>query len=109
MYKIKKNREYKALYNCKNSVADYNLVLFFNKTGNDYTRFGFTCAKKIKLAVNRNRIRRSLKEIVRLNDKKVKIGYDIIIMARNNSVNADYRALEKSFFKVLQRSNLLTK
>jgi ribonuclease P protein component, eubacterial len=62
--------------------------------------------KKIKLAVDRNRIRRRLKEIVRLNEDKIKKGYDIVIMARVNAVEADYQALQKSYFKVLKRSNL---
>ncbi|QSX05183.1 ribonuclease P protein component [Sedimentibacter sp. zth1] len=109
MNKIKKNREYKAVYNCNNSVADYNLVLFFNKNKDDNSRFGFTCAKKIKKAVDRNRIRRIIKEIVRLNDDKIKQNYDIIFMARVNAVNANYKALEKSFYKVLSRADLLNK
>lgn len=103
---IKKNSEYKAVYNCNNSFSDYNIVIFVKKNKDVKNRYGFTSAKKIKNAVDRNKIRRRLKEIVRINEDKIKTGYDIVFMARINAVDADYRNLEKSFFKVLKRSNL---
>lgn len=106
---IKNNMEYKLVYNCKNSVSDYNLVLFLMKNNTKENRFGFTSAKKIKLAVKRNRIRRRLKEIVRLNEYKLKEGYDIIFMARVNAADTEYNALEKSFNKLMQRKNLYKK
>lgn len=104
---IKNNLEYKSVYNCKNSVSDYNLVLFLKKNKYGYNRYGFTAAKKIKKAVTRNIIRRRLKEIVRLNEYKLKEGYDIIFMARVNASEADYKKLEKSFNKLIKRNNLL--
>lgn len=104
---IKNNREYKAVYNCNNSVSDYNLVLFLKKNDYGYNRFGFTAAKKIKKAVTRNIIRRRMKEIVRLNEYKLKSGYDIILMARVNAVDSDYKNLERSFFKLMKVKKLL--
>ncbi|WP_312700346.1 ribonuclease P protein component [Sedimentibacter sp.] len=104
---IKKNIEYKAVYNCNNSIADYNLVLFLKKNNFGFNRFGFTAAKKIKKAVHRNVIRRRLKEIVRLNEYNLKEGYDIVLMARVNAAESDYKDLEKSFNKLIKRKNLL--
>jgi ribonuclease P protein component len=104
---IKNNREYKAVYNCNNSVSDYNLVLFFKKNNLGYNRFGFTAAKKIKKAVTRNTIRRRLKEIVRVNEFKLKSDYDIILMARVNASDSDYRSLEKSFSKLIKLKKLI--
>ena len=104
---IKKNTEYKTVYNCNNSISDYNLVLFFKKNNLGYNRFGFTTAKKIKKAVSRNLIRRRLKEIVRLNEYNFKDGHDIVIMARVNATESDYKSLEKSYIKLMQRKKLL--
>lgn len=104
---IKKNNEYKSVYNCNNSISDYNLVLFLKRNNLGYNRFGFTTAKKIKKAVTRNLIRRRLKEIVRLNEYKLKEGYDFVIMARINAIESDYKSLEKSFNKLIKRKDLL--
>ncbi len=104
---IKSNLEYKAVYNCNDSISDYNLVLFLKKNNLGYNRFGFTAAKRIKKAVTRNLIRRRMKEIVRLNEYKLKEGFDIIFMARINASESDYKSLEKSFYKLMKRKNLL--
>ena len=104
---IKNNLEYKAVYNCNDSISDYNLVLFLKKNNLGYNRFGFTAAKRIKKAVTRNLIRRRMKEIVRLNEYKLKEGFDIIFMARINASESDYKSLEKSFYKLMKRKNLL--
>lgn len=103
---IKNNKEYKSVYNCNDSISDYNLVLFLKKNNYGYNRFGFTAAKKIKKAVSRNIIRRRLKEIVRLNEFNFKEGYDIILMARVNATESDYKSLEKSFTKLMKRKKL---
>ena len=103
---IKNNKEYKAVYNCKDSISDYNLVLFVKKNKFGHNRFGFTAAKKIKKAVSRNIIRRRLKEIVRLNECKLKEGYDFVFMARVNATESDYKGLEKSFNKLMRRKKL---
>ena len=104
---IKKNLEYKAVYNCNDSISDYNLVLFLKKNNYGYNRFGFTAAKKIKKAVTRNIIRRRMKEIVRLNEYRLKEGFDIVLMARVNASDSDYKNLEKSFNKLIKRKSLL--
>jgi ribonuclease P protein component len=103
---IKKNKDYKSVYDCNNSISDYNLVIFIKKNDYKYSRFGFTAAKKIKKAVDRNLIRRRLKEIVRQREHKIKEGYDIVLMARVNAVESDYRSLESSFVKLMKRKNL---
>jgi ribonuclease P protein component len=103
---LKKNKDYKSVYNCNNSISDYNLVLFIKKNDYDYSRFGFTAAKKIKRAVDRNVVRRRLKEIVRQKEYKIKEGYDIVLMARINSVGSNYKSLEGSFMKLMKRKNL---
>lgn len=104
---IKKNKEYKSVYNCNDSISDFNLVLFVKKNKFGYNRFGFTAAKKIKKAVSRNLIRRRLKEIVRLNEYNLKDGYDMVFMARVNATESDYKSLEKSFNKLMRRKSLL--
>jgi ribonuclease P protein component len=104
---IKSNSEYRSVYNCNNSISDYNLVLFVKKNRLGYNRFGFTAAKKMKKAVSRNVIRRRLKEIVRLNEYNFKEGYDIVIMARVNAERSNYKGLEKSFNKLMKNKKLL--
>ncbi|MCL4415901.1 MAG: ribonuclease P protein component, partial [Actinobacteria bacterium] len=57
------------------------IIYLFNNT-KENSRFGFTVSKKVGNAVIRNKIRRKLKEICRLNCSKIKKGFDVIIIAR---------------------------
>ncbi len=69
------------------------------------SRYGFSVTKKVGKAVQRNRVKRLLKEIMRL--QSLKSGWDIVFMARSVAVNADYHQLERVVTKLLARAQLL--
>ena len=73
--------------------------------GLEYSRYGFSIAKGIGKAVVRNRVRRLLKEIVRV--EPMKSGWDIVFVARPSVAVADYDQLKKSVDKLLSRARLL--
>ena len=102
---IKKNREYRRIYNRGKSVADRNMVLFSMENNLENCRFGFTASKKIGNAVIRNRVRRLFKEACRLNLEKFKNGFDYVLMARYAIVGVKYQQVEKSLLKLLKGIN----
>ena len=55
---------------------------------------------KLGHAVVRNRVRRRLREIYRLNAPALKAGYDIIIVARTRCVGAEYAKMDRAFLSV---------
>ena len=69
------------------------------------TRFGFIATRRIGNAVVRNRLRRRLKEILRI--APVKAGWDLVFIIRKNSVDASFRSLERAVYNLLRRSKLL--
>lgn len=107
--KITDNKDYRIVYNRGKSLSDYNLVLFVRKRRDKKLRFGITTAKKMKRAVDRNRFRRRIKEIVRKNFDSVETGYDIVIMGRLNAKDADFWKLEKSYTRLLKKSKIWKK
>ncbi|MBN2286488.1 MAG: ribonuclease P protein component [Tissierellales bacterium] len=107
--RITNNSDYKSVYSKGKSFSDYNLVLFVKRRTDENTRFGVTTAKKIKKAVERNRYRRRMKEIIRKNLHDVKPGYDLVLMCRLNGKDSDFSALEKSYLRLLKKSNLWKK
>ena len=75
------------------------------KAGN---RLGFTVSNKLGCAVVRNRVRRKLREIYRLNEGRLCRGHDLVVVARSRSVGADYWRLEREFLKACAGLGLLT-
>ena len=70
---------------------------------------GFTASKKLSTAVPRNRVRRRLREIARLNAEHTTQGSDLILVARSRAVNAEYQRLEADVLHCFEQLQLLKK
>lgn len=106
--RLKKDSEYRTVYKKGKSTADANLVMYIlKKDQGEEKRFGFTISKKIGKAVVRNRIRRILKEVCRLNEGKLSGSFDMILVARTPVVDKSYQQIESSFLCLAQRSRLI--
>ncbi|HQF57338.1 MAG TPA: ribonuclease P protein component [Candidatus Magasanikbacteria bacterium] len=73
-------------------------------------KIGFVVSKKLsKSAVIRNKIKRQMREIVRLILKKTKLkkGYFLLILAKKEILEANYLEIEKSLEQLLKKVKLL--
>jgi len=65
-------------------------------------RFGFTITKRLGGAVRRNRIRRRLKEALRLlKPLPARRGYDYVIVARPEALGMSFRCLQSELMRAL--------
>jgi ribonuclease P protein component len=104
---VKENYEFRRMYSKGKSGVSSYLVVYFrpNRCGNN--RLGVTVSAKLGHAVVRNRIRRRIREIFRLNQPKLKQGYDMIVVARGRSVRASYQEMDRAFLSVCRKLELL--
>ena len=65
--------------------------------------------KVSKSAVARNRLKRQMREIVRLalQAEKIKAGFMLALIAKPAAAGKDYAELEKSILEVLKKARLL--
>ena len=103
---LKLNHIFQRLYHTK-GVADGYLVLYARKNRTDNNRVGITVSKKLGKAHIRNRIRRRIREVYRLNEEKFQPGWDIVVVARSKSVDAPFDKLTKSYLALAQKAGLL--
>ncbi len=75
----------------------------------DVSRFAFAAGRSVGGAVVRNRAKRLLREVVRLNLADVGPGYDCLFIARGAAAKASYAQMETAVLTLLQRANLLAK
>ena len=87
------------------SAANRLLVIRYLANGSNCSRFGFLVSKRIGNAAVRNKVKRRLREAVRLNP--VKAGWDAIFIVRRGAGSAKYQDLKDAIDNLLQRANLV--
>lgn len=104
---VKENYEFRRMYAKGKSGVSPCLVVYCRPNKRDHNRLGVTVSAKLGHAVVRNRIRRRLREIYRLSQPKMKQGFDIILVARSRAVMATYQDLERAYFRMCEKLDLL--
>ena len=94
--RLRKNRDYAVVYKKGKHYWNHQFTMILKKRNGPGTRVGFSVSKKYGNAVERNRIKRQLREIIRLNDRSQIEGFDCIIIPKKNTKEMDYHQLEKS-------------
>lgn len=88
-------------------IASSALVLFFCPSGGQKTRLGLSVGKRIGKAVTRNRVKRRLRDVFRLNKHRFKERYDILLVARRGVQELKFREVEAAVLDLFRRGGLL--
>lgn len=105
--RLKKNVEFKKVFDSGKSYANSHFVLFRAGGRSDRTRIGITTAKKIGGSVERNRMKRRVKEIVRSISENFEKGYDMVVVIRENAKDEEFTELKKKLIEVLRKAKVL--
>lgn len=70
------------------------------------TRCGFVVSRRAGRAVERNRIRRRLREAVRLHYQRICPGWDLVFIARPSMGQADFRQVGVALEELLRQAGL---
>lgn len=108
--RLTKNKEFENVFKNGGTFFTKILGIKYMENGFGLTRFGIIIGNKIsKKAVARNKIKRRIREILRLNFDKIIEGYDIVILARTGIAEIEYDELEKNIEYALRKARLLFK
>lgn len=110
IYRLKNKRSFNATYKTGNVKFSGGITVFCgkNKTyGN--TKIGFVVSKKIhKRAVRRNRIKRLMRESVRLYIKKQNDNFDtnylsLVFVASTKLLDKDFKYIDKNIIELMEK------
>lgn len=104
---VKENYEFRRIYHKGKSAVSPYLVVYCQKNRSGENRLGVTVSKKLGHAVVRNRVRRRIREIYRLNREQMKQGWDVIVVGRGRSVDGSYEKMNEAYLACLRQLHLL--
>ena len=103
---LKLNHIFRRLYSASGHANSY-LVLYARRNHSATNRVGVTVSKKLGCAVVRNRVRRRLREVYRLNEAKFVPGYDIVVVARSRTIDAPFDKLTAAYLSLAKKAGIL--
>ncbi len=103
---IKKNYQFRFVYNKGKSIANKFLVMYVVKNNSQQNFLGISVSKKVGNSVVRSRVTRLIRETYRLAEKNLKSGYSLVVIARNPCCTASYKEIEKSMSHLFGKHKL---
>ena len=105
---IKRRYEFKVLFS-KGKISYGNIItLYFRANRLDFNKLGIAVGKKSGRAVDRNRIKRLIRENYKLFEDNVKCGNHILISVnkKTDTRNVTFYEIQKDMEKLLKKSGL---
>jgi ribonuclease P protein component len=107
-YKLRRENDFKKIFKQGKHYQKDFIRIRFLKNNLNFSRFAFVVGTKIsKKATQRNKIRRQLEEIIRLNLNQIKTSFDIIILVELAIIEKNYKQIEKVSIDLLKESKLI--
>ncbi len=105
-FRVREDRRFREIRERGRAYTVDLLVLCALANDLPYSRFGFAVNSRIGNAVVRNRIKRRLREAVRVQVDRIRPGWDIILIARKPIRSADYHQMEAACARLFRRAHL---
>ena len=97
---LKKNEDFKKVYNKRNSYANRELIMYISKNGTDTKRLG------VGNSIVRHRLARLVREAFRLNTNHILDGIDVVVVVKAGLKDKGYTETCKSMIHLLKLHNM---
>lgn len=106
-YRLTRNSDFQRVRREGKSSGSPWLKVYASPNSLSFTRYGFSISKRVGKAVVRNRVRRRLREIMRLYRNSLAAGWDVVVVARQQAAAASFQQLQAALGRVLARLGVL--
>lgn len=106
-YRLRHNRDFQRLRRDGRIFRHPMLVLSHLPNGLAHNRYGFIVTRRLGRAVQRNRVRRLLREAVRRLHPRLAAGYDIVLITRPAIADETYSVVEQTVESMCRRAGLV--
>jgi ribonuclease P protein component len=102
-YRLLRRAEFRRVYEEGQRRSASLCTVFFRSNGLGHSRLGITVPARVGRAVVRNRIKRRLREIFRLNRPSLPAGWDIVVNPRAQAAEAEFTRFEREFLRLIPK------
>ena len=78
-----------------------HFIVILKQNGLGFTRLGVAVGKKTGNAVERNRVKRLLREFFRLKKPFLRPGFDMVIIAKKSAAKLDFRQINEELGEIV--------
>ena len=104
---LSKNEEFKSLLKMKKLSNKYVTIFFgiLENKSKQKLNISFVTKKKIGSAVNRNKIKRRLRNIVNhaIKEISIKLNYSYLVIAKPTMLNSEFKNIKKTLFQEFRK------
>ncbi len=104
-----RNYEFERVFKKGRFFNSKHLTLYVRPRQDKQLMLGVTVAKKVKGSVNRNQVKRWLREIYRQSEQEIAPGYDLILFGRVPPDETSYATLLNCWNKVAKDAKIFYK
>ena len=104
--RVRKRAVYRKVQRSGRKTGGRYLILLSMDNDLPASRFGITVSRKTGNAVTRNRIKRRIRELQRLNRSSILSGKDIVVIATRQAAEATFEGMEAEYIDLLRRAGL---
>ena len=108
-YSLRRNKEFRYVYRRGKSVSDSQIGLVYVATKTPHLKVGFSVSKKVGNSVERNRLKRRMKEAFFSMLDNISPCCLLIFTPREQAKSMEYTEIISSMSKLLKRAGLMGK
>ncbi|MDE0469441.1 MAG: ribonuclease P protein component [Candidatus Poribacteria bacterium] len=105
--KLKKRWEFQRAYQKGSKYWNRYFVIYVFHTRFDNLRLGITVSKKVGKSVQRNRVKRLIRESFRQLRPRIKVAYDIVVVGRTEACRLTCQEARKGLSSLLRKASIL--
>lgn len=109
-YRLRDSASFQSIRRDGHFLPHPLVVMSWLPNGLEYSRFGFSVGRRVGKAVQRNRVKRRLREAVRLRIQhgEIATGWDVVFVARYPMQEASFRQVDEAVGLLLRRAGLVS-
>ena len=102
--RIRKNEEFSRIIGRHHSIASDSFVVYFDPRTEDHARAGISVSKKLGDAVDRNRIKRQVREMIRAIVDFDVCPIDLIVIVRKDYLSKTFKENKNNLEKIIKKA-----